>query len=94
MAMESAKTLTSAGTGGAAVKNRYYDKLFLRVAESKLVHKQLGQVDRKIAQGEGGYGTGVVYWTRWTNLPLVSAGQGEGARRHPGAAGPVHLRDR
>jgi len=78
MAMESAKTLTTAGTGGAAVKNRYYDKLFLRVAESKLVHKQLGQVDRKIAQGEGGYGTGVVYWTRWTNLPLVSAGQGEG----------------
>lgn len=78
MAVDAAKTLTSAGTAGAAVKNRFYDKLFLRVAESKLVFKQLGQMDRKVPQGEGGYGTGVVYWTRWTNLPLVSAGQGEG----------------
>lgn len=68
---------TSANTA-QAIKNRYYDELFLRVAEKKLVHKQLGQLDRKIAQGMGGYGTGVVYWTRWSNLPLVSAGQGEG----------------
>jgi N4-gp56 family major capsid protein len=71
-------TLTTAGTGAAAIKNRYYDNLFLRIAESKLIHKQLGQLNRKIEQGEGGYGTGVVYWTKWTNLPLVTAGQGEG----------------
>jgi len=76
MAADAAKSTTT--TVAQAVKNRYYDKLFLKVAESKLVHKQLGQIDRKIPQGEGGYGTGVVYWTRWTNLPLVSAGQGEG----------------
>lgn len=78
MATDAAKSLTSAGTGGPAIKNRYYDQLFLRIAEKKLIHKQLGQLNRKIEQGEGGYGTGVVYWTRWTNLPLVSAGQGEG----------------
>lgn len=76
MALESAKSTTT--TVSQAIKSRYYDKLFLRVAESKSVHKQLGQINRNIAQGEGGYGTGVVYWTRWTNLPLVSAGQGEG----------------
>lgn len=78
MAVDSAKTTSVAGTGGPAIKNRYYDKLFLRIAESKLIHKQLGQINRQIAQGEGGYGTGVVYWTKWTNLPLVTAGQGEG----------------
>jgi N4-gp56 family major capsid protein len=71
-----AKSLTS--TVGEAIKNRYYDKLFLRIAESKLVHKQVGQLNRKVDKGEGGYGTGVVYWTRWSNLPLVTAGQGEG----------------
>lgn len=76
MAVDSAKSTST--TVSTAIKNRYYDKLFLRVAESKLVHKQLGQINRKIEQGEGGYGTGVVYWTRWSNLPLVSAGQGEG----------------
>lgn len=76
MAADAAKSTTS--TVSQAVKNRYYDKLFLRVAESKLVHKQLGQVNRKIESGEGGYGTGVVYWTRYSNLPLVTAGQGEG----------------
>jgi len=76
MAADSAKSTTS--TVAQAIKNRYYDKLFLRVAESKLVHQQLGQMNRKIPQGEGGYGTGVVYWTRWSNLPLVTAGQGEG----------------
>lgn len=74
--MESAKSNST--TVAAAIKNRYYDKLFLRIAESKLVHKQLGQVNRNIPKGEGGYGTGVVYWTKWSNLPLVSAGQGEG----------------
>lgn len=76
MAADAAKSTTSTVSG--AIKSRYYDKLFLRIAESKLVHKQLGQVNRKVPQGEGGYGTGVVYWTRFTNLPTVTAGQGEG----------------
>jgi N4-gp56 family major capsid protein len=76
MATDTAKTLSTNLT--QAVKNRYYDKLFLRIAESKLVHKQLGQMNRKIDKGEGGFGTGVNHWTRWTNLPLVTAGQGEG----------------
>lgn len=76
MAMESAKSTSS--TVSQAIKNRYYDKLFLEIAESKLVHKQLGQRNRKVEKGEGGYGTGVVYWTKWTNLPEVTAGQGEG----------------
>lgn len=61
-----------------AVKNRFYVETFLRTATPKLVHKQLGQLNTDIPQGEGGYGTGVVYWTRFLNLPLVSAGQGEG----------------
>lgn len=61
-----------------SVKDRYYNKLFLKVAEKKLIHKQLGQINKKIEQGEGGYGTGVLHWTRWTNLALVTAGQGEG----------------
>lgn len=73
---DSAKSTST--TVAQAIKNRYYDKLFLRIAESKLVHKQVGQINRNIAQGEGGYGAGVVYWTKWANLPLVSAGQGEG----------------
>jgi len=77
MAVDVAKTLTS-GTATAAIKNRYYDELFLKRAESNLVHKQLGQRNRSIPQGQGGYGSGAVYWTRWTNLPTVSAGQGEG----------------
>lgn len=78
MAIDSAKTLTSQSTITSAIKNKYYDKLFLRIAETKFVHKQLGQLDRKIEQGEGGYGTGVVQWTKWVNLPIVTAGQGEG----------------
>ena len=77
MAIDTAKTITS-GTASSAIKNRYYDTLFLRIAENKLIHKQLGQLNRKIPQGENGYGAGAVYWTRWTNLPLVTAGQGEG----------------
>lgn len=78
MAVDSAKTISSLAVVSTAIKNRYYDELFLRVAESKLVHKQLGQLDRQIPEGQGGFGTGVVYWTRFTNLPLVTAGQGEG----------------
>lgn len=76
MALPSALSTTT--TVAQAIKNRYYDKLFLKIAEAKLVHKQLGQVNRKIEQGEGGYGTGVVYWTKWADLPIVTAGQGEG----------------
>lgn len=76
MAVNNAASTTT--TVAQAIKNRYYDQLFLRIAQSKLVHKQLGQVDRKIEQGAGGYGTGTVYWTRWVNLTTVSAGQGEG----------------
>lgn len=77
MAIANAATLTS-GSSSSAIKNRYYDELFLRIAEARLVHKQLGQLNRKIAQGEGGYGTGVVYWTKWSNLDLITAGTGEG----------------
>jgi len=76
MALDTAKSTTT--TVSQAIKSRYYDQLFLRVAESKLVFKQLGQTNRKIEKGAGGYGTGVVYWTRWSNLPIVTAGQGEG----------------
>lgn len=76
MAVDSAKSTTT--TVANSIKNRYYDKLFLRIAESKLQHKKLGQLNRKVEKGEGGYGSGVVYWTKWSNLPLVSAGQGEG----------------
>jgi len=76
MATDTAKTLTS--TVSQAIKSRFYDELFLRVAESKLVHKQLGQLNRQVPQGQGGYGTGVIYWQRYSNLDLVTAGQGEG----------------
>jgi len=69
--------LTTAG-GTAAVKSRYYDELFLKVAESQLVHKQLGQLDRKIGPGEGGFGSGVLYWTRFVNLDAITSGSGEG----------------
>lgn len=78
MAVDSALTKTPAATGGAAVKNRYYDKLFLRVAENMLVHKQVGQINRNIEQGNGGYGSNVVYWTRWSNLPIMTAAGAEG----------------
>lgn len=61
-----------------AIKNRFYIQTFLRVATPKLVHKQLGQLNQDIGKGMGGYGTGVVYWTKFTNLATVSAGQGEG----------------
>lgn len=76
MAIDSAKSTSS--TVAQAIKNRYYDELFLTIAETNLVHKQLGQRNRSIGKGMGGYGTGVVYWTRFLNLGLVSAGQGEG----------------
>lgn len=61
-----------------SVKNRYYDELFLKVAESNLIHKQLGQLNRKVEAGQGGFGTGVLYWTRFVNLTTVTSGSGEG----------------
>lgn len=76
MAMDTA--LTSTSYGGTRLMTTYYDKLFLHVAEKNLVHKQLGQVNRKIGQGEGGYGANKVQWTRWVNLSTISSGTGEG----------------
>lgn len=76
MALETAKSTST--TMSQAIKNRFYDELFLTVAEANLVHKQVGQKDRKIPQGSGGYGAGVVYWTRFLNLTKVTSGQGEG----------------
>jgi N4-gp56 family major capsid protein len=76
MALDTALTNTS--TTSQAIKNRYYDELFLRQADKKLVHKQLGQLNRKVAQGQGGYGSQVLYWTKWVNLPVISSGTGEG----------------
>ena len=61
-----------------AVKSRYYKEVFLTRATSNLVHSQLGQLNVQVPSGQGGYGTGTVYWTRFVNLPVVSAGQGEG----------------
>lgn len=76
MAADTAKSTTT--TVSQSIKSRYYDELFLKAAEVNFVHKQLGQRNRQIPQGQGGYGTGVVYWTRFLHLPTVSAGQGEG----------------
>jgi len=73
MAIDTAKTLTS--TTSQAIKNRYYDELFLKVAQANLVHQQLGQLNRQIPQGEN---AASIWWTRWINLSLVTAGQGEG----------------
>ncbi len=73
MAIQQAQTISSSVT--QAIKNRYYDELFLRVAEANLVHQQLGQLNRQVPKGEN---AGTVYWTRWVNLALVTAGQGEG----------------
>lgn len=61
-----------------AVKNRYYDELFLKVAESNLIHKQLGQLNSKVAAGQGGFGSNVLFWTRFVNLTTVTSGSGEG----------------
>lgn len=58
-----------------AIKDRYYVELFLRVAEKNLIHQQLGQLNIQVPKGQNSV---AVYWTRWTNLPLVTAGQGEG----------------
>ena len=76
MALDTA--LTNTTTTSQAIKNRYYDELFLRQADKQLVHKQLGQKSRKVASGEGGYGSQVLYWTKWVNFPTISSGTGEG----------------
>lgn len=76
MALDNALTRTA--TTSQAVKNRYYDELFLRQADAKLIHKQVGQLNRKIAQGEGGYGSQVLYWTKWVNLPTITSASTEG----------------
>ena len=65
-------------TTDSVIKSRYYDELFLKVAESNLVHKQLGQIDRQIGPGQGGYGTGVLYWARFVTPTTVTSGSGEG----------------
>jgi N4-gp56 family major capsid protein len=65
-------------TLASAIKSRYYDQLFLRQADKKLVHKQLGQLNRKVGQGEGGYGSQVLYWTKWVNLAVVTSSSNEG----------------
>ena len=77
MALDTAKTLASGSTVNKVIQ-KYYDKLFLKIAEAKLVHKQLGQHATSIGQGEGGYGTGLIAWTKWSNLTLISSGAGEG----------------
>lgn len=76
MAIDTALTLTSAG--GTRLMTTYYDKLFLKTAEDNLVHKQLGQLNRKIGKGEGGIGANKIQWTRWVNLSTVTSGTGEG----------------
>lgn len=63
---------------GEAIKNRYYVTTFLKTATPKLIMKQLGQLNVKIGKGQGGYGSLVVYWTKFLNLATVTAGQGQG----------------
>lgn len=77
MALDTA--LTTTVTTSQAVKNRYYDELFLRQADKKLIHKQLGQLNRKVPQGEGGYGSQVLYWTKWVNFPTITSAGTQGA---------------
>ena len=38
----------------------------------------MGQLNRKVASGEGGYGSQVLYWTKWVNLDNITSGTGEG----------------
>jgi len=58
-----------------SIKSRYYDELFLAVAEKKLVHTQLGQLNRKVPKGEEAY---AIYWTRWKPLAAMTAAAAEG----------------
>ncbi len=76
--MAIASAVNTSANVSEAVKNRFYRETFLTWAEENLVHKQLGQLNVQVPQGAGGYGIGVVYWTRFINLPEVTVGQGEG----------------
>ena len=58
-----------------SIKSRYYDELFLTVAEKKLVHTQLGQLNRKVPKGENAY---AIYWTRWKPLAAHTEAAAEG----------------
>ncbi len=75
MAIDSAKSISSLTVVSNAIKNRYYDELFLRVAEANLVHQQLGQLNRQIPKGENAQ---TVYWTRWANLATITTAANEG----------------
>lgn len=77
MALDTA--LTTTVTTSQSIKNRYYDELFLRQADKKLVYKQLGQLSRKVPQGSGGYGSQVLYWIKWVNFPTITAAGTQGA---------------
>ncbi len=57
-----------------AIKNRWYDEIFLRRAEKELVHQQVGQLNRGLPKGEGK----VVYWTRFKNLSANTTAGAEG----------------
>lgn len=76
MAIANAVNLSS--NTGEAIKNRFYVSTFLKTATPKLITKQLGQLNVSIGKGQGGYGSLVVYWTKFLNLATVTAGQGEG----------------
>jgi len=76
MALETA--LANSSTIARAIKDRYYNELFLRQADKKFVHKQLGQLNIKVPGGAGGYGAEVLNWTKWVNLAAVTSGSGEG----------------
>lgn len=76
--MAIASAINNVANMGQSIKDRFYKETFLTRAEANLVHRQLGQLNVQVPSGQGGVGTGVVYWTRFVNLPTVSAGQGEG----------------
>jgi len=57
------------------IKNRYYDELFLTTTEPKLVHTQLGQLNRQVPNGENAF---AVFWTRWKPLADKTSAAAEG----------------
>lgn len=57
-----------------ALKNRWYDEQFLRVAEKNLVYQQLGQLNRKLPNGNGKN----IFWTRFKNLAANTTAGAEG----------------
>ncbi len=70
-----ADSVTTIAMMTESIKNRYYDELFLTVAEKNLVHTQLGQLNRTVPQGENAY---AIFWTRWKPLTAKTAASGEG----------------